>query len=165
MFLKVILSKALSDTNHELWSVILDCIEWLHWKGIKRLEAWKPDCKDWLLSTFLWKWRLAIGQKLNICKSTFSFLFNYDVIDGSLIYHLDVENKAKKDNLSRLIYTKAKSTMSGFGCSVVENSQPLPKKSSASLFSLIESFFLRVWSESLLLQFWLLLFVHFGIYM
>ena len=50
VFLKVILSKwvVVSDMNHELWSVTLDCIEWLHWKGIKRLEAWKTECKDWL---------------------------------------------------------------------------------------------------------------------
>lgn len=47
-----------------------------------------------------------------MCRSTFSFLFNYDVIDGNLIYHLEVENKAKKDNLSCLLYTKAKSTVS-----------------------------------------------------
>lgn len=61
--LKVILSKwvVVSDMNHELWSVTLACIESLHWKRIKRLEALKTECKDWLKHLSLRKggWQLV----------------------------------------------------------------------------------------------------------
>lgn len=60
--------------------------------------------------------KLEVGNWLEVkyVQEHFSFLFNDVVVDSNLFYHLDVENVAKKDNLSHLLHTEAKSTISAF---------------------------------------------------